>query len=240
MAFYAVKRENKPITTGLARNSEGEVFLIEAWACNMTLKGVRARVQIKAWDVRSGRIVWDHTLHTDVHLKANQSTELGKIDLTTVQLGTNGQSLRDHAKDLAFAIYLLSNESPNGGRIPQSGRLLARHVNFHEPLKEVPFQASEDDLVVNFSSEGGKSFVELRAKVPLKGVFLEFAENKGVLWDDSGVDLVPDEVVRIGVAGIKPNSEQILIIKWLGQKSWQTQVSQIIEPISILNVLMSS
>lgn len=224
MAFYAVKRENKPITAGLVRNAEQGLHLLEAWASNLTLKDVRVQVQIKAWSASSGCIVLDHNLHTDILLPANQSTELGKVDLDSVQLDPHEGSPSALYSDLVFAIYLSSIGSfPATGTESQPSRTIARHVDFHQPLKETPLHGQADDLRVKVVAEGSELFVELRTSVPMKGVYLEAPDAKGLRWDDNGADLVPDEVVKLGLSGVAQTAVKKLVVTWLHERGWQRQ-----------------
>ncbi|KAK2751541.1 hypothetical protein FQN55_000262 [Onygenales sp. PD_40] len=71
IAFWGVKRENCPITAGLARNAGDQSFLLDVWVSNMTLKSLCVSAQIKGWDVRTGKEALDHTLHRDAGLAAN-------------------------------------------------------------------------------------------------------------------------------------------------------------------------
>ena len=70
MSFWAVKRENRPITAGLARKTGDRSFLLDAWATNMTLKGLHVSMHVNAWDVGTGQRHLDHSLHTRTYLAA--------------------------------------------------------------------------------------------------------------------------------------------------------------------------
>jgi beta-mannosidase len=99
----------------------------------------------------------------------------------------------------------------------RSGSILARHVNFHEPLKEVPFE-SLNNLRLNICSSGEDTWVELNATVPVKGVLVEATGESvdEVTWDEIAVDLVPGETVRLPAKGLKQGDEAKLKVSWLG------------------------
>ncbi|KAK2807941.1 hypothetical protein FQN50_005183 [Emmonsiellopsis sp. PD_5] len=227
MAFWGVKRENRPITAGLARNAGDQSFLLDAWASNMTLKSLRVSVLIKGWDVRTGGEALDHTLHREAYLAANQTTELGKLNLAEVK--PRGECDEKY-RNLVFAVYLLPVTS-HGLQSPPAAPI-ARHVNFYEPLKEIPFQSQPDEVAVKISSNGDRSFVELLARVPVKGVMLEFTGDADAEWDDNGVDLVPDEIMKIGFASPKGRAD--LTVNWLGKDGLQSKTVWLGETRSIL------
>jgi hypothetical protein len=71
--------------------------------------------------------------------KANRITELG---------GLNIPSLSDDGRSVVVATYL-SSPAPSADGL----QVLARHVNFHEPLKEVPLQPEPAGLEIKICSE---------------------------------------------------------------------------------------
>ncbi|KAK2770492.1 hypothetical protein FQN53_005503 [Emmonsiellopsis sp. PD_33] len=223
-----VKRENRPITAGLARNAGDQPFLLDAWASNMTLKSLRVSVQIKGLDVRTGGEVLDHTLHRDAYLAANQTTELGKLNLKEVR---PGGKCNEQYRNLVFTIYLLPITSHSFQSPPAAP--IARHVNFYKSLKDIPFQSHPDEAAVKISSNGDRSFVELLARVPVKGVMLEFTGGADAKWDDNGVDLVPNKI--IGFASPKEKLGRAdLTVNWLGKNGLHSKTVWLGETRSIL------
>jgi beta-mannosidase len=196
MAFWAIKRESQQITTGLKRTSEG----VEAWGVNLTLEDLVVDVNVKVWDVRTGRELYDQVLLKDFALASNCSTEFPTFSIP--------EALESSGKSSVAAIYLNHKQS-----------VLARHVNFHEPLKEVPFNLT-NNLTSKICNSGKEAWLELTATVPVKGVFVEAQGNKAdeVVWDDNGVDLVPGEIMRLPVKGLQPGDEKRLSIRWLGRE----------------------
>ncbi|KAL4862802.1 hypothetical protein BDV12DRAFT_190150 [Aspergillus spectabilis] len=200
MAYWAIKRENRPITSGLARTLNGDSLELEAWACNMTLHSVYVNYRIQAWNVRTGQTVWSYFVAAKIELAPNRSTELGKVQFDS----TLGCGADPKWRDLVYAIYLFSAPGESSANvIDPNNRLIARHVNFHEPLKEVPFGTQADRVTVKLAQEGSRFFLELSATVPTKGVYCDFEDDSMVEWDDNGVDLVPGEASKLYMTGFQ-------------------------------------
>jgi beta-mannosidase len=79
----------------------------------------------------------------------------------------------------------------------QDGEQIARYVNWPEPLKYLHFTKPKE---LKAELTGDFKAVRVSAEVPVKGVALE-CEDDGVKFDDNLVDIVPGEVVTIGVRG---------------------------------------
>src|SRR5690606_11960525 len=87
--------------------------------------------------------------------------------------------------------------------LKRDGKQIARYVNWPEPLKYLHLQKPKElraQLNADFSA------VEISAEVPVKGVALE-CEDDGVRFDDNLVDIVPGEVVTIGVSGANKDTK---------------------------------
>jgi beta-mannosidase len=192
MAFWAIKRESQLITTGLKRTVKGW----EAWGVNLSLKNMVVDAHVKVCDVRTGSLIYEEVLLRDFPLVANCSTEFPAF----------GLSEAIESRVAVAAIYLI-----------RGGSLLARHVNFHEPLKDVPFKLS-NNLSLKICGSGEDAWVELNAIVPVKGVLVEASGEhaEDVKWDDNGVDLVPGECLRLPAKGLKKGDEDMLRLRWLG------------------------
>lgn len=190
MAFWAIKRESEMITMGLKRTPRG----FEAWSVNLTLEDLVVDVHVKVWDVRTGQLTYNQVLLQDFTLVANCNTEFPTFSLPEVS--------EDSGKKSVAAIYLI-----------QRGSVLARHVNFHEPLKEVPFEPS-NNLTSKICGSGEGSWLELTATAPVKGVLVEArgVNADEVVWDENGVDLAPGEITRLPVKGLQQGDERRLSI----------------------------
>ena len=68
--------------------------------------------------------------------------------------------------------------------------------------------------------EGGKEVVKISADAPVKGVVLRAGtEEEDAGWEDNFVDLVPGEIVRVGVEGLKGRK---VGVRWLCD--WEQEV----------------
>lgn len=191
-AYYTVKREMAPISLGVtrkehvvARDKHTRAFVdkttqIEIWGSNLTLEDITGDVVVKACDVITGKETYSKTVKASVLLPENRSTEVIAMDVPVAKKNA-GEEART-----VIAAYLVVG-----------GTQVARYINWPEPLKYVhlqkPLHLSAD------VSRDGKT-VELSSEVPVKGVALE-CEDDGVLFADNLVDVVPGEVVSIGVRG---------------------------------------
>ena len=195
MAYWAIKRESASHTVGLQRTTDG---IVEAWAVNLTLLPKTVDLVLKIWDVRDGKELMHKVAYQDFILEPNQSTELMTLKIPEASQSPN----------IAVAAYVLESESKT---------LIARHVNFHEPLKEVPFQHPKE-LSCRVHNDIDSTWVELSAEVPVKGVLVEImgdaADN--ISLEDNGVDLVPGETVRLNIGGVQKGDHVSLATSWLG------------------------
>lgn len=196
MSFWAVKRESVPLAVGLHRTEEG---MIEGWAVNLTLLPKTVDLTLKIWDVRDGTELLSKVVCKDFALAANRSTEL-----TALELPENYQS-----HSVVVAAYLFESKSMT---------MVARHINFHEPLKEVPFQRPRSLSARICSGASDPTWIELNAELPVKGVLVEVKGEAGdnVLLDDNGVNLVPGGAVRLAVRGLEKVDRARLSLRWLG------------------------
>ncbi|KAE9364941.1 glycoside hydrolase family 2 protein [Stipitochalara longipes BDJ] len=201
MVFWAIKRESQQITTGLKRTSKGW----EAWGVNLSLESLVVDVQVKIWSVKTGVLVFEQVLLTDFLLPANCCTEFPGFEVPGAETSKS--------KEMVAAIYLVQRTSA-----------LARHVNFHEPLKEVPFEHPAK-LTAKICANEKERWLELHSQIPVKGVLVEVQGNGAdeIVWDENGVDLVPRETMRLPVKGLQIGDERRLSIKWLGGKMYNLQ-----------------
>lgn len=206
-AYYTVKREMAPITIGLKRTTEQKFadkltaayskteHRIEMWASNLTVETKRASVQIKAWDVVTGKETYSKTLCEDFCLEQNRSTEITVFDVPVKKQDANEENR------IVVAAYL-----------HEDGKQVARYVNWPEPLKYTHLQKPQE-LRVALSDDGQK--VGLSAEVPVKGVAV-YSAKEGVVFDDNCVDVVPGETVYIDVKGLEKAEEDKLSLRYLG------------------------
>ncbi|KAI9824629.1 MAG: hypothetical protein M1832_001719 [Thelocarpon impressellum] len=190
LGYYAVKRELAPLTVGMKRRGDK----VEVWASNLTNAARTVDVRLRVWDVVSGARTHSSTVASAFYLPANQSTEISVVDIPLVSREDDAE------RRTVMAAYLLENDS-----------MLARHVNWSEPLRYVPLQRPPGlEAPVLADGEG----VALRAEVPVKSVDVTSGGGE-VNWADNGVDLVPGETVVLRVRG-EPKLRFFSSIRFLG------------------------
>lgn len=209
-AYYTVKREMAPLSVGMTRQEHRHPAdkytrvnvevktVIEVWGSNLTLEDVTGvDCILKAWDVETGEETFSAIVAKNIVLPENRSTEILARDVPVQHQGQGGETRT------VVAAYIVSNRD---GEKKQ----LARYVNWPEPLKYLHLQKpTQLRAVLNEDLTA----VEVSAEVPIKGLALE-CEDDGVVFDDNLVDIVPGEVVSIGVKGA--SKETIISKRYLG------------------------
>lgn len=196
-AYYTVKREMAPISIGMTRREHQyprdkytRVYIdtkikVEIWGSNLMLEDLTVDCVVKAWDVETGEETFSKTVASAITLPSNRSTEIYALEVpvTTPKADLEGRTV--------VASYLY-----------QDGKQIARYVNWPEPLKYMHLQKPKH-LTVELATDG--KYVAVKAEVPVKGVAVE-CEDDDVTFDDNLVDIVPGEVVHIGVNGASQNT----------------------------------
>ncbi|KAM3471234.1 hypothetical protein MY8738_009419 [Beauveria namnaoensis] len=207
-AYYTVKREMAPISIGMtrrefrhAKDKYTRVHIdtkieIEIWGSNLMLEDLTVDCVVKAWDVETGEETFSKAVAKSMVLPSNRSTEICamQVPVSTPNAGLESRTV--------VASYLV-----------RDGKQVARYVNWPEPLKYLHLQKPKH-LTAELSSDG--TSVALKAEVPVKGVAVE-CEEDGVTFDDNLVDIVPGEVVHIGVNGASQST--IITTRYLNMLS---------------------
>lgn len=221
LAYFAIKRELQPITVGLQRTVERipvnrntraylkTVCKIEMWAVNFSLETRDVRVIIHSHHLTTQErlTITNHLEH--IQLLPNRSTEI-----TSFELPISNQN-RDEERQIVLAASLYD----------QSGKQLARAVNWPEPLKWVHMPKPEriDAKLVGdrAEAEGEPCAAILSADVCIKGLQLEIKDRDAgeeVRFEDNGIDLVVGEEVRVGCRGLKWGDEERLGFRHAGME----------------------
>jgi beta-mannosidase len=168
------------ITTGYL----DEKSKLDVWAVNGELTDRKVILELKAFDIQSGKSVELANHGKEYTLKANQTTEL----LANLIIPNHEQTV--------VAAYLYH---------PESNETLARWVSWPEPLK---FLHLFSELKVTTEVVDNSSAVILKANAPVKGVVLGATNESGqkAVFDNNFIDLVPDEEIRVEVNGLKGGS----------------------------------
>ena len=220
LAYYAIKRELQPITIGIQRTVEiipadkytrahvKTVHWIGVWAVNLSLDVHEVEPTIYSHNLKTNTrkdIAPNMAKHKQ--LRPNRSTEIIYFAFETTESGKDGD---DEADQTVITAYLHD----------KSGKLVARAVNWPEPLKWV-HMPKPGAITINIDGDGPKSksgacTVNLASDVCIKGLQLESQEGDDVVFEDNGLDLVPGEVVNLGAKGLRVGDEGKLSVKYLG------------------------
>ncbi|KIL88094.1 beta-mannosidase [Fusarium avenaceum] len=196
-SYFTIKREMAPVTIGMTRrehkhpkNKYTRVDIdtkvqVEIWGSNLELEDVTVDCVVKAWDVETGKETYSQTVSSDLILRSNRSTEIKTLDVPVEKPNA------DLEAKTVVAAYLY-----------QDGKQIARYVNWPEPLKYLHFQKPKE---LKAKLTDGAKFVEVSAEVPIKGLALE-CEDDEIKFEDNLVDIVPGEVVEIGIRGAKKDT----------------------------------
>lgn len=198
-AYYAIARELRPYTVGMARKdvtshpdalSAARVAIesrLEVWGTNSTLREKRATLVLAAFDLHSD---WSERWTRDVVLAPNAATELWAGTVP-------GQPVRTKLSDAPRTIVVSAR------LLDEYGEVLARYANWPEPFKFIHFpDAQELGLEVSVGADGES--VRLSAKRPVKGIVLD-VEGGGaeVRWGDQAIDLVPGDPQEVRAVGLQ-------------------------------------
>ncbi|KAL8874103.1 MAG: hypothetical protein Q9174_000507 [Haloplaca sp. 1 TL-2023] len=206
LAYYTIKREMADFTINMKRVIKEisadkytrayikKVHEVQWFGTNLSLQDRRCYVQIQAWNIISGVITSDKR-SDPVILACNRSTEIGKRDFGDDDIGS---------RTVVVARLIDAND----------GKIIARSINWPEPLKHVSFPLPKSLEVKIVRDAMDEHSVEVKSDCLVKGFALE-ADDDDVLFDDNCIDLVPDEKVQIKMKGLEIGQEHRLSVKYL-------------------------
>ncbi|KAI0474112.1 family 2 glycosyl hydrolase [Xylariaceae sp. FL0804] len=205
LAYFAVRREMAPLSIGITRrehvhpapDKHGRAGItrttrIEVWGSNLMLADVRVDCVVRAWDVETGELTHEAVAAPALLLRANRSTEAAAFDVPARRPGDEARTVV-----AAYLVAAAEHRDLEIGAVVRRGQQLARYVNWPEPLKYLHLPKPAQLRAV-LSSADGRSSVAVSAEVPVKGVAVECVDDD-VRFEDNLVDVVPGEVVTIGV-----------------------------------------
>lgn len=175
---------------------------LEIWAVSSHLQPLSAVLKLKAFDISTGeeRILKEGEKERSVQLKGNGMTELGGLELGS------------DAGRIVVVAYLEDGKP---------GEVLARWVDWPEPFKYVSFKKGVEVKVV---VQEGEKEVRICADAPVKGVVLgvPVEEGEDAVWEDNFVDLVPGEMVCVGVEGLRGRGVKARwLCDWEGEEGFE-------------------
>ena len=242
LAYYAIKRELRPVTLGLKRTVHtvpADKYThaytkirhkIQLWVCNLSLETLRPYVLIKSHNLITGKSsTWDDLEHK-LALPPNRSTEIDEFQIPVIgkyranpTKTANGafSSVEEEQQQTVIAAYLRDFD----------GTQIARAINWPEPLKHahIPTPKGIKFELTNSLRHGPELgsgpaqdaiAVIVSSDMAVKGLCLEVIDpSKGdseVVFEDNGIDLIPGDKVRIGVKGLRCGDEGRLTARYLG------------------------
>ena len=198
-AYYAMARVLAPIAVGVqrahhdwsvahARPAKKSKF--ELWVVSSRLEEVTATVELRFVSIATGKEIKEKIVREGVKIVANGTTDIitdGEID-----------NVAEEPHVLAARVFV-------------ERKFVARDVDWPQPLKYLSFDEREVKVVKE--NQGGEKKGEeedadimvITAEKPTKG--LVFEEREGVLVDDSALDVVPGDKIRVKVRGLKGRKE---------------------------------
>ncbi|KAK8844526.1 hypothetical protein IAR55_006372 [Kwoniella newhampshirensis] len=203
-AFFAIARELKPYTVGIARkdikkmkDKKTSAFFeihqeIQLWGCNSTLKDIDVIVQLETFNLANGK---GEKQSLNAKLASNASTEIwaGQVP---------GQSIRTNDAQTPEPIVVQA-------RLYDPANLdtvVSRYSNWPEPWKYLTFPNPNLKVKVNGDQ------VELSCDKPIKGIVLD-VEGDECEWSDQAVDLFPGDTQIVEAKGLKGRE---VITRYLG------------------------
>lgn len=193
LAYYAVKRELRPLTVGVERrlitspnDDLADSFphkhtQILVWASNFTLQEVTGKLLIQSFAL-NGKLVSEQ--RQDVTLKASQSSELYEDKLPA------GEEL-----NVIHAKFVSGRET------------CARFSNWPQPLKHLNIRKA------NLKKTIEENVIVVSTDVPVKGLRFESTDSDDELkLSDNGMDLMPGDNVRIQFRGAKAKKLKALAL----------------------------
>lgn len=207
-AYYSIKRELAPVTIGSKRiviktpeNKYSNAHMktdnkIEVWVSSFNLKEDQGPFKLvaKSFDVTTGEMLESATLNPGFAMPANRAIELANATIP----GLNDKGKQN--TEVVMALYILD----------KNGQHVARSVSWPDPMKYVKVSATPK---INVLLWQGK--LKLMSDKPVKGVVVE---ADGLEVEDNAVDLVPGEVVEIGVKG----SVKGVVVRHYGAETGRT------------------
>ena len=218
------------------RTFKKTVHKVEMWACNLSLHPHEVFIHVRTCNLVTGEQEEHRNLHTKKLLLPNRSTEISEFEIPVsgnnkddISVLNNDCYMRNDEEQIVVAVYLHNTE----------GDQIARAVNWPEPLKyahlpkpkKVKLKLTPSVRNVEHTHALGTAkdlkppqmagAIEISSDVPIKGLVLDaierkWGENHDVIFSDGGIDLMPGEIISIGVGGLTCGDEERLTTRYLG------------------------
>lgn len=208
LAYYVTKRELADITINMKRVVEEipadkytrafvkRIHKVQVFGTNLSLQSRECILRVSNWDILAGDTGFDEDFEKGcIVLPSNQSTEIREFEI----------GAGERAARLVTVACLLD---------PKDDGVIARSVNWPEPLKHVRFPQPRDLQVKIVGDANNGNTIEIRSNCLVKGFALD-ADDDGVVFEDNCIDLVPGATRRIGVKGLEVGQEHRLTTRYL-------------------------
>lgn len=187
-SYYAMARVLAPVAVGVRREHhdwsksharEPKTQDWELWAVSSRLEDIQADVEIRFISVESGKEIKDKIVRRGLKVKANGTTDImtGTVD-----------NIHEEPHVLAVRIWV-------------NGEIVARDMDWPQPLKYLPFPKRNAKVDVR----GDKMHVTVDRPVKC----LVFEEREGCHLSDSAIDLAPGDEQIVTVRGVKKGEEPL-------------------------------
>ncbi len=193
MAYFTVKRDIAPVSLGLERKTinhprfkytrafiDNETRIL-GWATNVTLKSVTYTLIIKAFDLSTGKAIFDKTEAKE--LGSNMTTELFDIELPA--------TIGEPDEAVIISSCLKSDD----------GVVIARCTNWPQPYKYLDMPKADITIRIN----ADKIYVRTN-DVPVKGLAFYVEDVDSVDFEDNLLDLVPGDEQVVVANGLNSRS----------------------------------
>lgn len=187
LAYYTTKRNYAPLVVGLDRctdqnpkteftNVDIEKSVeVEIWCSNLTIQPFEGELEISLYNL-NGQLMMESK--SNISVAPNRS-----IELNAVPIPESGHPIIVSA------------------RLLKEGKVVARFVDWPQPLKYLTFERSCATITVNGET------VTISSTAPIKALEL-FVEEADVIFDDNCLDVVPGDVQIVTVRGLGDNKLQ--------------------------------
>lgn len=205
MAYYAIARAMRPITTGISRKMR---FIPKPNEQHDALCKGKTRADAVGIITHSTPHIYPPRESTYAVWVANAATETRKLKVrirfVSVKTGLDVQSAieQDVEAKPTGTTEVASGETPEGEPtvilseiFDSAGLLLSYDVDWPQPLKHLTFP----DRGLNVEMRGEEE-IAVSAARPVKGLFFT---NDGVEWSDNALDIVPGREVTVLAKGLK-------------------------------------
>ncbi|KAG6010046.1 Beta-mannosidase B [Claviceps maximensis] len=206
LAYYTIKREMAPVTIGMTRREhthakdkytrvhlETEVR-IEIWGSNLNVNDLKADCVVKAWNLQTGKETYSKIVSLQHHFPGNSSTEI--ISMKVPVHNSSSSSNNKNKNDDDNISISEENLTVVAAYLIRDGTQIARCVNWPEPLKYLHLPRPKQ-LTVELAGDA-QYVLQVSAEVPVKGLAVG-CTDEGVKFEDNLIDVVPGEMVSIGV-----------------------------------------